>query len=533
MTQTLVACALLAAASAGCTEEPAPTPTTTDSGPVDEPDTTPLDTAPLTTPDVPDVPDTSAPPEPQVCELGSPAPLPVPVGSNPGAASPFEKADNPNEILGALQDPTALQPTTAVWAPDYGVDLAAATFDVHVPPGYDGSAPYGLIAFINAGDNGGKPPNHLLPLLEEQRLLWVAPDKVGNSVYSVIRMGWTHMAVLRMKELFNVDPARIFAMGKSGGARHANLMMFQHPETYSAVLAWCGAHYFQEVEQAFETKEPDGHYEFWAPQFIPSTPTNFADHIAGFGQRFSLMTSDGDFREGDLMNIYHFGYLTDGLPARFLDTAGGHCVQNADHMRSAVAFADHPLHVRVDDPFDADKPNAGAGYITRDGEPVRADGVLALTAPAAITARDRIVWNDRFGATIHTRVDRGDDDTGTAVLELLQLNEAAAGLIVTIDGNLRVATTDGVTLLDAELTEPGSLGLTIDLWDTELHVVTDQALTGTTLLNDKRTAIVRWKEAGVQWAAAPEGSALTLRATEGTARFQHLKVLDGTGLSCP
>lgn len=522
--------------------------------------------------DGPDVhePDAVAPPAgPQLCGPGTPRPPPAPVGTSPGAVGPFEPGDSADVLLGALDDPTALVPTTAPLSPDYTMNLAAATVDVHVPPTYDGDTPFGLIVFINAGNSGGAPPKHLAPLLEQHNLLWAAPDGVGNPIFSVIRLGWTHMTALRMAELYNVDPARIYVMGKSGGARHANLLAFQHPETYAAVLAWCGAHYFRPVEQAYETQEPDSHYEFWAPDFIPTVPGSFAEHLAAFGQRFSLMTSVADFREGDLMNIYHFGYLADGLPVRFLDTAGGHCSMDAAHMRSGLGFAEHPLHLVVDDAFDDAGGATGDGWIALAGDPKTGNG-LTLAGPAAVLAANRIVWQDRHGVTLRARIDL-TTGPGRAVIGLwpvsdahggesptvgFELEDGATGLHVAVERTASGANTvavrvgpggDALEVLTAELSDwdssADSIDVSLDLWDHAIQLTLDRHLAagetvapGAAVMVDRKTLVAPWPAMGVDWTAAGwpalPGTALTLGATGGTARFEHVRVIDGVGLSC-
>ena len=443
-------------------------------------------------------------------------------------------------ILGPLDDPTALVPTAAPWSPDYGVDLSSATFDVYVPPGYDGSEPYGLITFINSGDDGGLPPGDLRPLLDEHKLIWVAPDKVGNAIESTKRLGWAHVAGLRMLERLNLDRRRLFLMGQSGGARHANLLAFMHPEMWSGVMAWCGAHYFRQVPQEYETQSPDSHYEFWDQNFIPVS-ADFAADVAASGQRFALMTSDADFREGDLMNIYHFGYLADGLPARLLDTLGGHCVSDPGLMRSGLAYVEHPQHTVIRDAFgDGDlstNADPGDGFVVMRGTATEAAGTLTLAPDSAVIAANRFVWADRFGMSLHMTV-RLAGTGGLAVgvgdftVELIRTEGAARIRVTAPMGGEPTVVLDGALSDWTDTTE--ALGLTVHLWDAELHVVVTRHLDeaaqtsdGGRLLRDKRTFIL--KSAG--WPAAADAT-LTLEATDGAAEVGPLRLVDGVGLSC-
>ena len=328
--------------------------TQTDPGTSDTGETSATDTSTQTS---------DEPPEEQgLCEGVSPSMLPAPEGTAPGAESPFGTGNHGDQLLGPLLDPGSVEASLANGGVNTGFDLDLHTYDIHVPADYDGTEPYGLIAFINSGNNGTTPGGNYVDELAEQRLIWVAPDEVGNAVDVTTRMGLAYLGTLRAMELFNIDPSRVYAMGNSGGARSANMLAYQYPQLYTGVLARCGANYPAMVEQSYETHEPDSHYEFWGAPWFPEVEGQaYLDYLRGLERRFALMTSFNDFREGDMMNIYHHGFEADGLLARFIETSGNHCATNAAHIHDGLGFVDHPLWSVVDDGFDDGDPGSNPG----------------------------------------------------------------------------------------------------------------------------------------------------------------------------
>jgi poly(3-hydroxybutyrate) depolymerase len=64
----------------------------------------------------------------------------------------------------------------------------------------------------------------------DKNLIWIAPRNVQNSAYQGDRFGAALQALYRAKELFNINPRRVYTSGLSGGARVANALAFLHSE---------------------------------------------------------------------------------------------------------------------------------------------------------------------------------------------------------------------------------------------------------------------------------------------------------------
>lgn len=496
-------------------------------------------------------------------------------GTNPGAASPWGTGQSSNITLGALEDPSVVERSTGPVV-NTAEDLDAFTYDIWIPADYDGSEPYGLIAWINSGNNGGGPNGSWQAELAAQNLIFIAPDGAGNPITVDIRMGRAYLGTLRAMELLNIDETRVFAMGASGGGRTANHLTYQYPQVYAGVMAFCGANYPREVPETYASDEPN--YESWGDFYLPDRPdgTSVIDYLRPFENRFALMTEFGDFREGHMMNIYHHGLEADGFIARFIETAGGHCATNAEHIYDGLGFVQHPWFEVVGDAFDDGElgVNAGAGDgvvpvtegVTETGGALVLDG--GEVAAAALVA-NRVAWLDAHGLVL--RLDAELADGATARISLRPWDEAThaddpASASVAPDGELGVHLEitrfgDGGTL--RVLVQPASgepveavyasfddwptatepLDLRVDFWDRELQIDTgwhllepSVAAAGSMRLDDRRTLRIRWAEllgdrgwVADDWA---DGAVVVLTAEDGEVQFDDLQARDAAGYRC-
>lgn len=505
-------------------------------------------------------------------------PRPRGLGTRPGAASPFGPGLSLNVVLGGLEGTPDLAPI-APGAVATSEDLDGVTYDVYVPPSYDGTEPHGLITFINSGNNGGGPDQRYRQLFASEKLIQVAADGAGNSVGVAVRMGRALLGAVRAMELFNVDETRIYAMGNSGGARTANMLAYQYPELFAAALPRCGANYPRIVEQAYETHMPDSNYEFWGDAYFPMVDGRpYLSYLRDRALRFALMVSFDDFREGDVFNIYHHGMEADGLLARLLETSGGHCATSAAHFRDALGFVEHPFHAVAKDDFDdgdlALGSALGQGVFALRGAVEESGGALKLgpsSGGAAAIVADRVRWRDRYGlifraqltllgsgigtvgvwpyrAEVHSGGDgqapagRYDDgDSAGFLLSIVRArNETRAEVWI------RRGASASELLFSAPFEAPvtSTVDLKLEAWDAELQLDLGVQLdTPTTLvsgvrrLDDGRTIRVRWAElpeGPLDSVWSPLGSVVTLafEGTEGGLAVDRFSATDGAGFQC-
>jgi|GEM_PF-829334 len=452
--------------------------------------------------------------------------------------SPYGTGNIADQNLGNLVNTSVVFPSQSGWGnidyyPDPNTLLSSYTYDLYIPPSYDGTEPYGLITFINSGNNGGIISSWQ-QVLDEKKLIWVAGDNIGNSINVDVRMGVAMAAVYRLKEVLNIDSMRVYTSGNSGGARMSTVLAYTYPEWFMGSLPNCGSSYLRMVDQDYETHQPNSHYEYTIP--FNATDLNY---VQSFDRRYGILTSYDDFREGDIMNIYHNGFVPDDIKGKFLETAGAHCTTNSQHFRDAVNFVEHPHIIQLQDDFLSGTPDIGNGFVKRNTMP--AFDVIhlqaQLTGTASIKSQDLFLWNDPKGSIIETEVDFApalfnfntkchvgvwsySDETAYCDNGLTALGDDPA-ILLSIDFSTtppvamiqakNPAETTSDTLFVAELVD-WTLGLPLHikwhLWDHELraefgaHFSTPTtAISGVRLLDDNRSVRLRWPEiwGGNRW----------------------------------
>ena len=120
-------------------------------------------------------------------------------------------------------------------------------FFVHVPEEYSGETTYGLIVFSDADSDSRQLPEGWQAVLDQRKLLYIAPQSAGNDQYSNRRLGLAVLGALEMMKHYRIDPNRVYAAGFSGGARMAGLLGFypgrclprHHPELRRRLLQGC------------------------------------------------------------------------------------------------------------------------------------------------------------------------------------------------------------------------------------------------------------------------------------------------------
>ncbi len=274
------------------------------------------------------------------------------------------------------------------------------TYNLFIPNSYDGTEAYGLITSIHAGNNGNIY-NSWIPVLEEKKLILVAGNGIGNSIAVNTRIGVALAGALALEEQLNIDPNRIYTTGTSGGGRSASALMFFFPEIFKGMIPNCGATYLRRVDQDYETHQPNSHYEY----IYPHTPAQL-QYVKGFDPKLAYLTSFDDFREGDIMNIYHNGAEPDGFKAKFLEIPGPHCTTSEAHFRDGMNFLEHPHLPLVYHQFQNLSLNIGDGFI-QDKVLINNSFVLNSLNDTSSTlkARNPLIWNDSKGAILRLDFD--------------------------------------------------------------------------------------------------------------------------------
>lgn len=314
-----------------------------------------------------------------------------------GQISPWGTGSINNQNIGPLTVPVTINSHvgSSFIINDY---LNNYTYNIYIPTSYDGTVPFGVVTYIDAGATG-TITSSWIPVLNDKKLILIAGNNIGNPISVNTRIGVSLAAYLRLKELLNIDSTRVYASGNSGGGRSATDQIYTFPEYMTGAVPSCGSMYLRQVDQDYETHQPNSHYEYGFPYTLAQL-----DYIRSFDHKYGIMTSYDDFREGDIMNIYHNGMEPDGIQAKILETPGSHCATTTAHFTDAINFVEHPHYIVISDSFGA-TPLVGKGFDTKNAS--TANGNLIFNPnnssnSSRAYAKNSFLWNDPKGAIFRT-----------------------------------------------------------------------------------------------------------------------------------
>jgi hypothetical protein len=453
--------------------------------------------------------------------------------------SPFGTGAIMNQVIGDLSNPQAN--FTSHTGLGYNANfpnplnfMSTNTNDLYVPAAYDGTESYGLVVYIDS-DNDGNIKSEWINVLENDKLIWIAPDNVGNNIDINARMGIAWASLLKMKELFNIDTNRIYMSGQSGGARMAQTLAYLYPEVITGTVPICGASYPIEVSQDYETQNPDSHYEI-----IYYLSQNDLNYIKTFDRRYAIMTSFDDFREGDIMNIYYNGIESDGLIGKFLEIPGGHCSSSTQHFFNAISFVEHPNVEILKDTFSSAMPQVGGpNYLVNstvsNGSLFLDSNSNTIDTISYLKTRNGFEWNNRYGSIMEYDINWMAGNKKPINIDIWEFLSDSLycknnGVNNTPEKNIRLSFQEENSSVVCLLLASSEIGI-VDtlykgvfsnwdgaspvnvkwqLWDDELRIEFNKNLSTLStissevrLLDDNRAIIVKWenlKNPGEYWA---------------------------------
>jgi predicted esterase len=237
------------------------------------------------------------------------------IGHSGFAATPDLPVPPGREGLVALPgDLPSEQPTNPDFRED--VKLDQERFYLFVPPNYRGNERFGLVAFVNAGDQMNLPAEWRRTLAD-RKLLYIAPQGVGNRHPVSRRVSIALVAIRKMIELYDVDPARIFVAGHSGGAKVACALATTEPDLVRGVVANCAV-------------------------VPPSDVIDDEDSLKKVKSQvgFAIVTGPKDFNHESIVAI-HDQLTADGYRVKLFDVAGmAHQLPRAGTLAAALDWLD-------------------------------------------------------------------------------------------------------------------------------------------------------------------------------------------------
>lgn len=214
-------------------------------------------------------------------------------------------------------------------------------FEVYVPPAYNGSEPYGLLVWINAGTRG-EPPAHYMPVLDQHKLIWVGANDSGNPRSFWHRAGLALDGLHNITKTYRIDPMRTYISGVSGGGRCASRVGLVYADHFAGAFSLIGTDFFTRLPH------PDNKgvvMKFWAPAFNPPQPDVI--RRAKRDCRYVLLTGENDGNLPQTRSAYLFGYQRGQFEnVTYLEVPGmGHTLPPADWFSQGIDALDGPLEI--------------------------------------------------------------------------------------------------------------------------------------------------------------------------------------------
>ncbi len=119
---------------------------------------------------------------------------------------------------------------------------------IYVPKDYDPAIPFGVIAFVNSGENAAVIQEYK-PVLDKHRLIWISAGNSGNDAANHWRMAAALEGIRRLREKmgYNIDPDRIYVSGTSGGARIASNVSMLFSDVVSGGIYFAGINIYRDA----------------------------------------------------------------------------------------------------------------------------------------------------------------------------------------------------------------------------------------------------------------------------------------------
>lgn len=219
---------------------------------------------------------------------------------------------------------------------DYRLDYNKERFYVYRPANYDPKETWGLLVYISPADSYQGLPPGWDSVLKNNKLLFVCPQGAGNGCDQGRRLGLGVMAALEMCQTHRIDPNRVYAAGLSGGARTAGQLGFYQSDLFHGTIQACGADFYKPVPVVRATSHTDsnGNPNYGLFQASPQEVKAARSH-----QKFVFITGPGDFRHGNILDLYEGGFLPDGFNCKLIDVPGmGHQDCKASVLQQALDF---------------------------------------------------------------------------------------------------------------------------------------------------------------------------------------------------
>lgn len=218
---------------------------------------------------------------------------------------------------------------------DYRLNLRYYPYYAYIPKGYDGSKPYGLMVYMSSQDDVTQLPSGWRDVLDKRNIILIAPQDAGNSKSNEKRMGLGVLGALAAMKEYKIAPNQVYAVGLSAGARVAEAMAINQTGLFAGTIQSCGADFYKGVPHLKGKDWIDSNGNRYG--LVEAAASDVL--IAKKDVRFVLITGPGDFRYGNLLDLYEGGFRPNGFQCKFIDDPKmGHQDCSAESLNQAIDF---------------------------------------------------------------------------------------------------------------------------------------------------------------------------------------------------
>jgi len=254
----------------------------------------------------------------------------------------FAQTTKDTKIKLGVRSPISFHATTPMASPEQlkmrlrasetpgALDLNMEKFELILPQAYKKEEPHGLFIWISPNDHCALPADWE-KVLSDEKLIFIGALKSGNTRETMDRMQLAITANDQMRQLYSIDPARVYISGHSGGSRVASMLAVAYADMFSGAVCFMGVNFF------FPTQAKDG--TMYEARYIPHP------EIATLAQnesRIVLVTGSKDFNLDNTTAIYEQGFkANDFKHVTLFDIPGqGHGAPDKGWFKKSLNYLD-------------------------------------------------------------------------------------------------------------------------------------------------------------------------------------------------
>ncbi len=204
-------------------------------------------------------------------------------------------------------------------------------FDIILPKKYKKGDPHGLFIWISPSNAPTLSPEWEA-VLAEKKLIFIGAHNSGNNREVFARMRMAVDANDNLRDLYDIDPARVYVSGFSGGGRVASMLGVTYADMFTGTIAFMGANFYTDVVDADKT-------EVFQARYIPHEEVV---ELAKAEGRYVLVTGEKDFNLKNTTTVYTDGFKKEGFKTVELMNIPGQAHQppKAEWLKKALEILD-------------------------------------------------------------------------------------------------------------------------------------------------------------------------------------------------